>query len=358
VRVNGIPFGRTPFALDEVARGEYRLQVECPGDDRGRVRRVRIGQGATRVHVDARFDAAIESQPRLLLHYPTAMAEQAHRAEDAATVASVVGGRPLLVTHVEPDGLRLDLLGDVPASAIVPILPDGRVDRLDEAVDALLSGRSLDLRPSEPVALAPWQPPASAAGPMAPDPRAPSDAQGFGRGRRGLRISGIALGAVGFAALASAIVAHGLRIHAGRQVPADPMDPEFLDRQSAWENARVPTLTLATAGSALATTALALAVPGKGRAPWWSYTLGGAGVALLGYGIYESASLPGCGPNTADLASCRARDEQVDRAALLGALAVPLVSLPLVHLLRPVPALDVRVSTARGGAAIHFGGSF
>jgi hypothetical protein len=360
VRVNGIPFGRTPFALDEVALGEYRLQVECPGDDRGRVRRLRIGQGATQVHVDARFDAAIESQPRLLLHYPTAAAEQARRADDAAVVTSIVGGRALLVTRVDSSSLRLDLLegSGSAASVIVPVDAGGGVGRLDEAVAALLEGRSSDLRAETPVAIAAWQPPSPEAPAPAVHEQRPRDVETFGRGRSSVRVSGIVLGSVGFGALAVAAVFHGLRIHYGHEVPADPADPTFLDRQSAWANARQPTLALAGAGSALATAALALAVPGKSRVPWWSYTVGAVGLGLLGYGIYESVTLPSCDQTTDALASCRAREEQVDRASLLGAAALPLVTLPLVHLLRGTPALDVEIRTARAGAAIQIGGAF
>jgi hypothetical protein len=358
VRVNGIPFGRTPFALDEVALGEYRLQVECPGDDRGRVRRVRIGQGEAEVHVDARFDAAIESQPRLLLHYPTSAAERAHRGEDATEVASIIGARALLVTRVDASSLRLDLLGGAGAatSVLVLLTNDGSIDHLDEAAAALLEGRSLDLRAGEPTEIAPWQPPTlGVAQVSAPRDR---EATSFGRGRHGLRVSGITLASIGAGALLTATIFHGLRIHRGRQVPSDPSDPSFIGRQSAWVNARQPTLVLASAGSAMATTALALAVPGQSRVPWWSYTIGAAGLGLLGYGIYESGSLPPCGSSTANLASCRSREEQVDRAALLGALALPLISLPLIHLLRDAPTLDVQVSTAGAGAAIYFEGSF
>lgn len=91
VRMNGVVVGQTPYSASDLARGTYRVQVECAGQGRGRVHRVEVGTTAASLRVDTRLDAATRSEPIVRLVYPSGADADLHRAADAAAVARVVG---------------------------------------------------------------------------------------------------------------------------------------------------------------------------------------------------------------------------------------------------------------------------
>ncbi|MFO0684196.1 MAG: PEGA domain-containing protein [Sandaracinus sp.] len=109
VRLNGVRMGQTPFTSEQLAPGEYRVQVECGEGARARVHRVTIEDAASPVtlSVDARFDAAVSTESALHLAYADADDAAAHRALDALAIGRVLGAAEVWLVGVATDGTMI-----------------------------------------------------------------------------------------------------------------------------------------------------------------------------------------------------------------------------------------------------------
>lgn len=106
VRLNGVTLGQTPFTSEQLAPGEYRVQVECGEGGHGRVHRVTVDDttGPVALRVDARFDAAVRTDSALRLVYADADDAAAHRAADARAIGAVLGADEVWLVGASADG--------------------------------------------------------------------------------------------------------------------------------------------------------------------------------------------------------------------------------------------------------------
>jgi hypothetical protein len=106
VRLNGIAVGTTPFTSEQLAPGEYRVQVECGDSGHGRLHRVTVpdATGPVTLRVDARFDSAIHSDGVLRLTYADRADATAHRIVDARRIGQALGASEVWLVGVSPDG--------------------------------------------------------------------------------------------------------------------------------------------------------------------------------------------------------------------------------------------------------------
>ena len=99
-----------------------------------------------------------------------------------------------------------------------------------------------------------------------------------------------------------------------------------------------------------------LLLPDRRRTPWWGWTLGAMGLGLSGYAIYEGVTMTSCPePFIADDSAVRAcveRGQEAGRISLALAGAAPLLTVPLVYLIRPLRA-EPSVSVSTGGAVVQ-----
>jgi hypothetical protein len=106
VRLNGVALGQTPFTSEQLAPGEYRVQVECGESGHGRLHRVTLSDegGPVTLRIDARFDRAVRTGGVLRLAYADAADADAHRVADAAAIGAALSASEVWLVRIAPDG--------------------------------------------------------------------------------------------------------------------------------------------------------------------------------------------------------------------------------------------------------------
>lgn len=139
VRLNGVRVGQTPFTTEQLAPGEYRVQVECGEGARARLHRATIEESASPVtlHVDARFDAAIDTQAALHLVYADVDDADAHRLADARAIGEILGVTEIWLLGVSPGaGLRGERVRVTDGAAIASVEEAASTTALVSALSA------------------------------------------------------------------------------------------------------------------------------------------------------------------------------------------------------------------------------
>jgi hypothetical protein len=362
VRVNGLLLGQTPFTLTDLYPGDYQVQVECDPAQRGRVRTVSVGTTKTALVVDAQLDGVVHTKPLLRTQYSTEP-EAELELRDARAIASVLGVDTVVIASspsanvlelqaIEATGserVRLVRLTNTPSG------PSG--DDAAAAAVALLSGDCRDLTGKRPVTLP-----------------CPGEWSGSLRPPKGQWVSGLTLLGVGGASL---LASYGLAIW--RRDTGDVVveqiatNPDDTTNQSKWLNQRTGIVLTAATGGALTTAAMPLFLPYRSKTPWWGWLSGGLGVGLaVGSIVSVVTAEPAPDGNsscstefvTVDKAqACVNRGRAADRAIVLGATAAPLLTIPLVYLLRrdakkPGVHVTPSISLGRESGSISFRGRF
>lgn len=370
-RLNGLLLGETPVSVGDLFPGNYRLQVECGTETRGRVHAVTIGVGKTLQRVDGRFDEVIESRPSLSLGYPNASEERDHRVLDARRLALEIGASAIvLVSRPTADMLEVELIeidetdASLPiASALVSAGVEGPLESdLRSAARALVDRRCMDFTSPAPAALPCRDGKPAVAVSKAADPW-PAH-----RRPRGQFIAGLTLVGVGVASLATGYALLLPRRNAAlswvNQVDTGGQDTSA---QQKWFDLNGAIIATGSVGSAALVAAMPLALPERIKTPWWAWVSGGVGLGLAGYSIAwgvtaeaePSTSCSAQGLDSAQVRSCVNRGTRTSVALLTGLTSAPLITMPLVYLLRPSRAqLEPRVAVGRSGAHFALRGHF
>ena len=365
-RINGLPVGETPVVVGELLPAQYRVQVECDPERRGRVHVADAKSGAAEVFVDSRFDRAVETGPLLHLRYANPETEQQHRGGDTEEIARAVpAGKVLLMSMPTPSTLALELLGGAPlqrtafARIATGALGPSRGD-IALAARALIAGTCTDFTAVQPKALR-----CEDLGVAPPSEEAPRAA----RVPRGRFISGLTLAGVGSAGLIAGYVLLAPRARAAEDWVAQldsGAQPDGVAQQQ-WLNMGTALVLTSSISAAALVTAMPLALPRRAKTPWWAWLSGGVGVGLaafsVAYGVTADAK-PDTSCSTLRITSpeaqaCVRHGEQVSVAILTGATAAPLLTIPLVYLFRrDEMRLTPNVEVSRTGGYISLGGRF
>ena len=365
LRVNGVPIGQTPSRLTDLYPGSYQVQVECDPGAPGRVHRVEVPRGSTSVFVFDRFDRSVRSSSLLHLRYDE-LPEPPRLARDAREVARALPASVVIVASlVSPGVLQLQMAaGTQGAAALVRIATSttGPTDSaVDESIAALLTAECADFTGDEPVAID-----CRSGRPVAQTSRGATDAKSRPlRPPRGQFVSGVALASAGTASL---LAGYGLLI-TRRSAGEDWLnDPNSLSAQDKWLKLGTGVIATGAAGGGLLVAAMPLVLPYKAKTPWWAWLSGGLGVgAAVGSivsGVTADPKPPvSCTLNGPDPTACVIRGRDIDRAILLGATAAPLLTMPLVYLLRKSDKkrqadLEPSVVVGRQGGVFAIRGTF
>ncbi len=364
VRINGVPQGETPFAVEQLARGDYRLQVECSEEERGRVHMVRIDDGTTEVDVDVSFDRALTSRP-----FPRLISEDDALAHGRRLAAAL--DRTVLIVAV-PSEANAQVFRVEPSGTATHIAMSAIGDAA-QAAGFLRAGESMDLRGDEPESMEPpttealdLQVPMPAEG--ATDPGA-TEATGPGlpKWRLAVGLGATIAGAATFGVAAFLAVEQGSR---GANYQA--VEPTFVSmdgtdsfriRQDRWLDARAPFLATTFIAGPLLGAGTALLTPPDSSVPWWSWAAGGVGLALGGVSVALVVSAPDCPAiNSAvfeERRDCVDRRQRRATAALVGMAALPFLTIPLSSLLQSGGSdTQLSLSPTRDGARLTLGGRF
>ena len=330
VYVNGLPQGPSPRRLERLMRGRYKVQVECD-ERRGRAHSVDMASGSAELHVDTRLDQAIESGTRLELHYAT-WPDSEERGADTRAIAGSVRADAVLLLFAPQDGpieLRLiDHGGDPSGFARIRSNDEGPESAaLANAAESLLARRCVDLSGGEAAPLD------CATGLPIPDGEGRTSVQRANGPPRGQFISGVTLASVGTASLLSAFALYGASAtRAADQMVASPSN----ENQARWLNLRFGMFYVGSAGAASLVATMPLALPYRAGTPWWAWLSGGAGLALAATSIALAVTAP-AQPDVSRVADPEGyadRAKRSDGAFLVGVSAAPLLTMPLVYLLR------------------------
>jgi hypothetical protein len=373
--------GETPLALHDLFPGEYRVQVECEPGRRGRVHTADVTTGSTSVFVDLRFDLAVSTQPVLHLRYGSAEEELEQRVADVEQISKAVPARAfVLVSKPSPEVLELELVSGTPLGqrglARIKTGPQGPT-RGDIALAsrALLEGKCTDFTPSDPV-------PLLCEGEAVPaEPAAvPTGGWPAHRPPKGQFITGLTLASLGTVSLIT-----GYALFLPRKSTAEDwlndIDPNpdsvrvdathdsvRVDAtQEKWLNLNTGIIIAGAVGGAALVAAMPLVLPKRDKTPWLAWLSGGLGLGLTAFSIAwgvtaddkppTSCSSPSIDPIEAR--TCITRSEQVSLAILTGATAAPLLTIPLVYLLRPSEKnIQPSVEVGRNRAYVGVSGEF
>ncbi len=362
LRINGRLVGKTPTAVDDLYPGSYQVQVECRPDEPGRVHRVDVPLGSQSLFVIDPFERAVRTDTLLHLQFeeppnPQELALYAREVArslpaSAVIVASLVGPEVLqleveLATQTESTIVRLPTSSTGPEQAL-----------MNRAVEALLAGRcsdfvdgtpqEIDCRTGEPIA-----------------PPAAETAHTKRVRPRSLFITGVSLASAGTASLAAGWSLSLVRRSAGDDWIADPSS---LSLQAKWLDLGTGVIVTGSIGGGFLVAAMPMVLPVHSKTPWWAWVNGGLGVAAAVGSIVSAVTASpkpagSCEVNPEDPTACVNRQRDTDRAILLGATAAPLLTMPLVYLLRrgdrkPSVELQPRVLVGRRGGAVGVTGSF
>jgi len=360
VRINGVPFGRTPLSGIQLPVGAYRMQVECAEEHRGRIHRISIVSGANVFAFDGALERAVRTRPVLHFKYD-AVAAWAERMDHASQVVAILGGaKAMLERGPNSSVMRVDLNADgyEPASARLAVrygMPE--TEDVRRAIDALFEGRSVDFSGPHPIARPSWRAElasiAAVGAATAAATEATSEPKSGVPRPRNQGIAGWSLFGVGVASIGASVGLHVWRGDLGDRFIETPAN---LNAAQQWNDVGIGVWTTAALGGAAASAAMPLLLPDYKRTPWWGWTLGAVGLGLTGYAIYEGVTMTGCAePYIADQAavrSCVARGQEAGRLALALASAAPLLTIPLVYLFRPL-RVEPSVSVTGQGAVIQ-----
>jgi hypothetical protein len=365
VRINGVELGHTPLSGIELPVGMYRFQVECESGVRGRIHRAALESGPNLLAFDGGFERALRTRPVLQLSYGSADA-WSERMRHAAEVGKVLGAAGVVaVSALSPTEARVDLRasGYAPASAWVTVR-DGAIDSKDarRLFDALFEGRSVDFTGPNPMARGSWAAAPATSAEVAAASAALVDGNDEPRAGmprpRNQRIAGWSLFGAGVASIGASV---GLQVWRGKLGESFSAMPANLDAAQQWNNARIAVWTTAAFGGVASSGAMPLLLPDHERTPWWGWMSGVLGLGLSGYAIYEGVTMTSCPEpfiaNEAAARACVQRGQESGRVALALAGAAPLLTIPLVYLIRPLRA-EPSVSASGSGAVLNLRKAF
>lgn len=367
LRLNGVLFGPTPVEVANLYPGKYRVQVECDPDSQARVHVVDIPKGATSVFVFDRFDRAVRTSPGLHLQYDV-RPDADRLARDAREVGRILPAVTVVTASVSDAADVLELRAVTAAQAEplrvrIPIEPTGpEPATVFSATSALLSGECRDFTEEVPFEID------CRTGKRIAPPHGSSRVKTKAARVRPPRpqfLSGIALASVGTASLVSSYALLVARRSAGDDWIAST---NSLSAQDKWLHLGTGLTITGPVGGALLAAAMPLVLPYQAKTPWWSWLSGALGLAAAAGSIASGVIAPAKPPTSCTLsgpdpAPCVNRGRDIDRAVVLAATAAPLLTMPLVYLLRRDKArlraeLAPRVSFSRQGGTLGIHGSF
>lgn len=351
VRLNGVPLGVTPFVSAEVASGEYAVQVECGSSARGRVHHARVGDGTSTIVVDPRFESVVRTDTALRLAYESESDAEERRLADAVRLGTALEAAEVWLLSLEAgDVVRLDRVVVASSTPLASIRANALAG-IGDAVASLARARSEDRTGLDTVALARWR------GAAAPD----AAVHGAAWGRADWEVGvGVAAGVLALSAFATSLALADDGYRLGLASASYPLtDPLYLRSRDAWQTQRTLSWAFSAAGGVLGTLGVALAMEEEHGAPWWSWVIGGAGLAGVVSGVALVGTATECGSQR-PVEGCVAGSQRLDLGVSAIGMSMPLLAVPVVFLVREVThgGITPSVEVTGDGATVEVSGTW
>lgn len=305
VRLNGLHLGETPFELSGLVPGEYRVQVECEQETRGRVHRVLLDKDRV-VRIDPTLDQAAHVDEELYLDYRSVEAFSKHIGRHGQALAQSLG--------VE-DALLVSTHQLIRVHAETGLIGS---EALRSQTDLARAAQTL-LRQDVP------KPTSRSAATPAHNTKVDGPATTKGR-----RIAGGVLVGTGVAALGASWGLYARRVRKGDAFSSLSLGDEgFVEARNEWEDARLPFLLTASLGGALLASGFALAYAPRKKLRWWVWATGAIGTGLTAWGIAEMARADTCPRDFEVTPACVPGQRSVDRGVILITTGAPLFFFPI-----------------------------
>ena len=192
------------------------------------------------------------------------------------------------------------------------------------------------------------------------DDAAPSSGASSGWGRADWEVGvGVALGALALGGFAASLALADDDQRLGLASSAFMLsDPGYLRSRDAWAGQRTLSWAFGLGGGVLGALAVTLAMEEEHGTPWWSWVVGGVGLAAAVTGAVLIGTATECG-NARPALTCVSASQRVDFGVSTLGMALPLLTVPIVFLLRDAlhsgqvtPSIDVTSESAM----LHVGG--
>jgi len=336
--LNGRPMGPTPVRRDHAPPGTYRVQVEC-GDGPARSRVVTLGDAPLDVSMDSSFDAALHTEDRLVLRYPDAKTLDATGLRHTKQLGQALH-TPEVVLLVLARG-ALTLLRQRGGDGVLV----GKVALPWPSPETALHAAAAELAAQPGFPGMESEPEPESEGPLISQAEKTS-AQST---RLPLRMTSALLVAAGVALFATGVAYE--QKQRGLAVESNTFDANTADGRRQLDGldrsydhyGKLRWLGLG--GGLLLTSAVPLLnLQARGGLPWWSYGAGAVGLGLLTWAGVELGHDGRCQLEY-DTGDCARVESSRGRAGLVLAAALPLLAVPISHLL--VSKLAQRATDSR-----------
>ena len=372
-RLNGIPVGETPVELKGLFEGDYVAEVQCDPERRGRIHPVRVGKEAAKLTIDTRLDRVLRSVPVVHLRYDSVAEAAVHSVDDAMHLVRIVPSGAIILVSMPTSAVvkleRIDVsadasVGDVSALVTIPSGSRGPSrGNVALAARALAGQQCVDYTHPKPRALDCADGSLEAGEEITP----PISTTPTKRRPKGQFASGLTLFSLGSSALIASVALWQPRSNAGAEWANAILDGTGdTSAQSRWISLNRATVPLAAAGGGLLVASMPLILPNHAKTPWWAWLAGGVGVGAAAFSIAYGVTIQprpetSCRSDSIefdDAALCIQRAERTSASVFAAAAAAPLITIPLVYLLRRDPAVEPAVSVSRGSAELGVRGRF
>lgn len=250
--LDGRVAGTTPGAIESVAEGDHEVRLRCSGLDHGRVHAMSVAGEDRTFAIDPSFDQALRTTDGARLVLADAASAQAHRVEYGLRLAAIAGASEVILVTATAAGVRADRVtlgrGVIASASYVSAEDTPRVARAlaGDASTAMGEAETEDHHETSASSVD-----------VAP-------IVGGIAGAAGVVLLGVGWGYYGEWSRVSTL-------------------GDAFDGQRAYYSQLV--LGLGLGGAGLAAISVPFWLPPEHDVPWWSWLVGGAGVALMGTGI-------------------------------------------------------------------------
>ncbi len=339
VFLNGRRAGQTPLDTPPLPGGTYWISLDCSSSGPSRVHRIHLGAEAITLFIDSVFDSILITDGYVGLRYSSPSVLRARLPSDLKHLANPIHASEVFVISADkrPRVMRIDRFvparNQVLASVWIKLAENGEEfvnDAASTAINELIRERSVDLSSHQPVEAKPWQ----------PDPSGLEASYATEETNTTSEVGpvwlGVTLAAAGVVGLTTGWIVQ-------QRYSDEPIDES--QRGWHWLPGGLGTVAL--------TASLPFWLPAQSGVPWWSWLIGGAGVAISSLGMYGALIKGGCTERESN-GGCLHEEVNSGLGDIMLMSGIPLIGVPITYLIRDALGVHQEVTVNTQASAQGF----